>query len=43
MNQLITQMINQLNEYNETGAIGYSTYRELIQIVREMQVENKST
>jgi hypothetical protein len=33
------ELIKKLNEYQQTGAIGYSTYVDLIATARAMQTE----
>ena len=35
----ITEMIRCLTELNETGAISYSAFKELISLAREAQME----
>ena len=37
-NNTLTKLINKIKENGETGNIGYSTYKELISLARELQV-----
>ena len=36
---MISELIQMIDEYHETGALGYSTYKEIMAKVREIQVE----
>ena len=37
MDKLIRELITMINDYNDTGAIGYTTYKDLLTKAREMQ------
>lgn len=37
VDKLIRELVVMINDYNETGAIGYTTYKDLLTKVREMQ------
>lgn len=36
--QIVKELIKELEELNQTGAIGFSTYKSLLSKVRQLQV-----